>query len=119
MGLINFFQTLFISEETLKSLPRGNQNIVLNMPAWIFVVFGIAVFSGFGGCIALLLKRKVATVLFSISLITTVIQMGRSVINHEYDFFGTPEIIITIIILAILVVAIWFSKHATTKNWIK
>jgi hypothetical protein len=119
MGLINFFQHLFITEETLKSLSEGNQNIIKNMTPWVYVVFGIAVFTGFGGSVALLFKRKAATVLFITSLLASLIQMGRSIINHEYDYFGTAETVTTILILALLVLAIWLSKHATNKNWNK
>jgi hypothetical protein len=53
-----------------------------SMPTWTWAVYAIGVASGTVGAIALLLKRKLATVLFAISLACIVLQFGWTFLGY-------------------------------------
>ncbi|NNF02587.1 MAG: hypothetical protein HKN22_07865 [Bacteroidia bacterium] len=119
MGITNYFQHLFISDEVLQSLPPANQEIILSMPTWIFVVFGIAVFTGLGGSVALLVRKRIAKILFIISLIASLIQLTRSINAGDFEVYGTPEMVVTGMIIGFSVFAIWLSSYANSKTWLR
>ena len=76
--MFNYFIQVFISDVALASLPEKQQALLNATPAWINIVFAIAVFGGFFGCLARLLKKAWAIHLFLTSLIAIVVQMGYS-----------------------------------------
>ena len=108
-----------MSDEVLQAMPEAHQEIIHNMPAWILVVFGIVVFSGAVGSLTFLLKKKIANNLFFISLVGYLMQLGRSVVEKEFEVYGTAEIVVTAMIIGTLIFAIWLPKYASTNNLIR
>jgi len=52
------------------------------MPDWAWSAYAVAVWVGTAGAIAVLLRRRIATLLFAISLVAVIVQFG-------WTFFGT------------------------------
>jgi len=118
MGVANFFMHVTITEEALQAMTENERAMIENSPTWLLFAFGIAVFTGVGGCIALLMKKKVASLMFIVSLVASVLQMGYSsslAINMED---GTPMLIIAFMVIVICVFLVWLAKHSTKKGWI-
>ncbi|MES2173610.1 MAG: sugar transporter [Pseudomonadota bacterium] len=61
--------------------PAGARAFAL-MPAWVWIVYAIAVATGTLGAIALLLRKAIASFLFLISLVCVIVQFG-------FTFLGT------------------------------
>ncbi|NML09183.1 sugar transporter [Sphingobium sp. AR-3-1] len=61
--------------------PAGARAFAL-MPAWVWIVYAIAVATGTLGAIALLLRKAIAAFLFLISLVCVIVQFG-------FTFLGT------------------------------
>lgn len=61
--------------------PAGARAFAL-MPAWVWIVYAIAVATGTLGAIALLLRKAIASFLFLISLACVIVQFG-------FTFLGT------------------------------
>jgi len=119
MGVANFFMHLTITEEALQAMTENERAMIENSPTWLLFAFGIAVFTGVGGCIALLMKKKAAYLLFVVSLITSVLQMGYSASIAMGMEDGTPMLIIAFLVIVFCVFLVWLAKHATKKDWIK
>ena len=68
MGVVAYLKQAYLTEEALAKLPEADQMYYTNVPAWVTAAFAIAVFSGTFGCIALLLRKKLATILLIISV---------------------------------------------------
>jgi hypothetical protein len=66
------------------------------------------------GCLALLIRKKWAYMLFVVSFLTATIQQVYLMATVEGVSFIMP--IMVIVFCAFLV---WFSKMATTKGWLK
>lgn len=110
---------LTITEEALQAMTENERAMIENSPTWLLFAFGIAVFTGVGGCIALLMKKKAAYLLFVVSLITSVLQMGYSASIAMGMEDGTPMLIIAFLVIVFCVFLVWLAKHATKKDWIK
>ena len=68
MGVASYLQQAYMTDEALAALPAEQQALYENVPAWVTGAFALAVFGGLLGCILLLMKKKLAALLFIISL---------------------------------------------------
>lgn len=115
MGVMAYLFQAFITDEMIAALPEEQQaEFLIEHPAWYTAVFALAVFCGALGCLALLIRKKWAFMLFIISFVTATIQQVYILVTVEDASSIMPVMII--IFCAILV---WFSKTAITKGWLK
>ena len=76
MGVFNYLGQVLMSDEVLASLPKDQQLLYQDVPAWVTAAFAVAVFSGTLGAVFLLLKKKIASTFFILSFIGIVTQMS-------------------------------------------
>ena len=113
VGVNAYLQQAYDTEGYREAYTAEQLEIAASAPAWITAVFAIAVFSAFIACILLLVRKKFATLLFIISLIAVVVQMGYGFATGSVISIGIS--VSTVIVALILV---WFSRHATQKSWL-
>jgi len=119
MGVGNFFQHITMTDEALLAMPENERELYNNFPWWVLIAFGLAVFGGSLGSIALFFKKKIAKPLFVISLIGIVVQMGHSLfIANAMDVYGMFAVVLTILLIVLGVFAIWLTNYSVAKNWI-
>lgn len=121
MGVFSFFAHTFISEEALALLPIEQQELYSSYPTWTTFVFAIAVFFGFIGSIALLLKKKFAKPAFLISLCAIIPQMVHNVLfTKSIEVYGIIQTVtMPILVILLGVFALWFSSSSIHKGWLK
>ncbi|MDO7833698.1 sugar transporter [Sphingobium sp. HBC34] len=85
IGLASFVMQYMMDLTELAKTDPYTARIFAAMPAWLWLVFAVAVLAGTTGAIALLLRKRVALSLFLLSLIAVVVQFG-------YSFLGTDLI---------------------------
>ena len=68
--------TMFSNREGLEKAGMNEEQIdlILSTPFWVTIAFGAAVIFGVLGCVALLMRRKLAITLLVISLIAVLAQ---------------------------------------------
>jgi len=119
MGVNQYLQQQYQSEAFKSQYTQEQLELVYNMPSWAIAAFAIAVFAGLLGAFALLLKKKVASLLFLISLIGIIVQMVYNfVIIDSIESYGPGGVIMPILILIIGVFLYLYSKKATTNLWL-
>lgn len=118
MGVVAYLGQAYMTEEVLKALPMDEQEYYNNVPAWVTGVFAIAVFAGVFGSVALLMRKKWATILFVISLLAVIAQF-------IYNFFIQTDVEITgvkmiwpLVVLIIAILLVFLSRKATKEGWI-
>ncbi|MFK7780724.1 hypothetical protein [Psychroserpens sp.] len=115
MGVLMYLTHAFMTEDMIAALPEEQQaEFLVEHPAWYTAAFALAVFCGALGCLALLIRKKWAFVLFVISFITATIQQLYIIFTVEGASPVMP--IMVILVCAFLV---WFAKMSTAKGWIK
>ena len=119
MGVFNYLDQAFMTDKVLETLPKEQQILYLDVPAWVTAAFAIAVFSGTLGSLLLLLKKKIATTFFIISFLGIVGQMSYGLlIDQNSDSYGPMGIAMPIIIIAFGGYLIWYSRKANEHRWL-
>ncbi|AXT59714.1 hypothetical protein D1816_04865 [Aquimarina sp. AD10] len=118
MGVLAYLAQAYITDEAIASLPEAEQSFYNNMPAWVTAAFAIAVFAGALGCILLLLRKKIASILFILSLIGIVMQTTYNFFLQDFIVLSGSRMVMPILVLLVAIFLIWFSKRATVKAWI-
>ena len=120
MGVMSFYMHTFITEEALMALPETERDLYGQYPLWVDILFGIAVFAGTLGSIALLMKKKWAKPLFILSFVTIIIQMFHNLfMTTAMEVYGPASVVMPILVVLIAGFLIWFSMHGIKKNWLQ
>ena len=119
MGVLNYLDQAFMTDKVLEVLPKEQQILYQDVPAWVTAAFAIAVFSGTLGSLLLLLKKKNASTFFIISFLGIMGQMSYGLlIDQSSDSYGPMGIAMPIIIIAFGGYLIWYSKKANEHRWL-
>jgi len=99
-----FFMRVFMSDDTLASMPEDHQHLYRDMPTWVNIAFACEVFGGLVGCIALLMLRRWAWLLFGVSLLGTLAQTTNIwFLPDAIDVMGAPAIVMPVVAIVIAV----------------
>ncbi len=114
LGIMAYLARAFATDEMIAALPEEQQaEFLTEYPAWYTASFAIAVFAGTFGCIALLIRKKWAYGLLALSAIGAIVQ-------HVYLFMNVDiaSYVMPVMVIAVCLFLIWFSKTATAKGWL-
>lgn len=114
LGVMAYLTRAFATEEMIAALPEEQQaEFLIEYPAWYTAAFAIAVFAGALGCLALLLRKKMAYMLLLLSALGAIVQ-------HVYLFMNVemPSMVMPLMVIVVCLFLIWFSKNAISKGWI-
>ena len=110
LGVFAYLGQAYMTDEAKALLPEVDQAFYNNMPSWYTAAFAIAVFAGFLGCLTLLMRKQIATMLLSLSLLGVLAQ-------SVYNFFIQEDMEITattagmpIMIIVVSVFLVWYSR---------
>ena len=119
MGVFNYLVQVLMSDEVLASLPKDQQLLYQDVPAWVTAAFAVAVFSGTLGAVFLLLKKKIAYTFFILSFIGIVTQMSYGLLlDEKTDNYGPLGLLMPLMIIAVGAYLIWYSKKAKENRWL-
>ncbi len=119
MDMSAFIMRVFMLETMLNGMPEVQQGLYLNMPVWVNLVFAAEVFGGVLGSVCLLLKKRWALVLFSISIVGVILQTSYVYfLSEAINIMGTPAIVMPLVAVCIGAGLIVFTKSAISKDWI-
>ena len=119
MGVFNYLTQAFMTNEVLATLPKDQQLLYEDVPAWVTAAFATAVFSGTVGALLLLLKKKNASIFFILSFVGIIIQMTYGLlINENTDSYGSLALLMPLMIIAVGAYLIWYSKKAIENRWL-
>ena len=112
LGVVAYLMQAYMTEEDLLALPLEEQALYSDIPAWVTAAFALAVFGGLLGCLLLLLRKKLATFVFIISLIGIIVQMIYNVfMSKAAEVFGPGNMIMPLMVIVIGTFLIWYSKR--------
>lgn len=115
MGVLAYLIRAFVTDEMIATLPAEQQaEFAVVYPSWVTAAFAMAVFCGTLGAILLLMRKKLATLLFAISAIAAIAQHIYIFTNVAVNSYVMP--VLVIIVCAFLV---WFSRKFTEQGILK
>ena len=109
MGCLNYIMQANV--DAVAQMPELYQAIIAARPAWATAAFAIAVFGGAVGCILLLLRRRVASAAFVVSLIAIA---GHSVFTLRVAGV-TPSLVLVVLVGVAL---LWYTSIARRSGWL-
>jgi hypothetical protein len=119
-GVMAWVMDLMTDEAGLAELSAAQRQLYSARPSWLFAVYGVAIFSGLGGAIGLLLRKSWASMLFALSLAAIVVQFGYTFFAmHAVQVLGAAAAIpFPLVIFLIGVALLWFARRARKVGWI-
>ncbi len=112
LGVVAYLMQAYMTQEDLLALPLEEQALYLDIPAWVTAAFALAVFGGLLGCLLLLLRKKLATFVFIISLIGIIVQMIYNVfMSKATEVYGPGNMMMPLMVIIIGTFLIWYSKR--------
>ncbi len=116
LGVGAFFARMTLD---LGALPAGQRVFYELIPVWATAAFATAVFAGALGCVALLLRKTWASVLFALSLLGIVVQVAHShLLADGFEVFGTAGLVMPTLTIGIAIALLILAKHSTTRGWL-
>lgn len=120
MGCASFYFHVVYGADMDPKATDWDRAFFAALPAWLNIVYAVAVGAGLLGSIALLMRSKQATLLYILSLIAVVVQFGY--------IFGATDLLaykgvatavpFPVFIAVVAVFQIWFAKRAERRGWI-
>ncbi|MEM6514151.1 MAG: hypothetical protein AAF660_14145 [Pseudomonadota bacterium] len=121
MGLTSFAMQMTATPEQLAQMypTEAQQAFVNNVPGWATAAYAIAVIGGVLGCVALLLRRSVAKILFGLSIGGVIVQNGYGfVVANGIEVFGAAAAVLPLLVIAIGVALLLYTGRAQNKGWV-
>lgn len=119
MGVFTYLGQAYMTDEVLGALSYSERVLYESTPAWVTAAFAIAVFGGTLGSILLLLRKKLATSVFIVSLIGILTQMTYNfMMRKAAEVYGPGGMIIPVMVILFGFFLVWYSKQSTTKGWL-
>jgi hypothetical protein len=119
-GVMAWVMDLMTDEAALAEFSDAQRQLYAARPQWLFAVYGVAIFSGLGGAIGLLLRKSWATTLFILSLVAIIVQFGYTFIAmRAVELLGAAAAIpFPLVIFLIGVALVWFAQKSRKMGWI-
>ncbi len=120
MGAMAYLAQVTMSPETLQALPENERALMESTPAWATGAFAVAVWGGTLGSILLLLRTKLASLVFILSFVGILVQMVHAFgMSKSIEVYGPGGMIMPTMVLIIGAGLIAFSRKATANGWMK
>ena len=126
MGLWVYYDFVISTPETMaKYVASGTYSqayadYLLGTPAWSTAVFALAVCSGALGALCLVLRRTWAVFLYMLSLLFITISLGNMfLVDKVHTVMSNGQIGMEAVVFSLGLLAVWVSKKAKNKTWLK
>ena len=120
IGVFAFYTDVTMNAEMLATLDDYDRAMYLRRPTWFATVYGLATWGGFLGGVALLLRRRLAVIVFLLSAVAIVVQFGWVFgVTDLIAEKGVWTLIFPAVILAIAIFQIWFASLAKKRGWLR
>lgn len=117
MGVGAYLADAYASPEMIAERSEEVQALYDARPAWATAAFATAVFGGALGCILLLLRKKIATPVFIVSLVGILAQFCYNFcMANTMDVYGPGSIAMPIMVIVIGIYLIYYSRKNTTNG---
>ncbi|RCS27012.1 hypothetical protein DUT90_07810 [Polaribacter sp. WD7] len=120
MGVGAYLGQALMTDEMKKMIPEDQLTILENTPIWATAAFAIAVWFGVLGAVLLLFRKKIAKMVFLISLLGVLVQLIYNIfMTNAIEAFGVSSIIQPLVTVSISVFLVWFANNNIEKGVLK
>lgn len=99
---------------------ENQRRLIESTPAWVTGAYAVAVFSGLAGAVALLLRRRWAVALLTLSLIAALLQFGWVILFSEAArLLGSGALVLPIVVMVVAALLVAFARSARRRGWLR
>lgn len=118
-GCYACWQQVRLGADAMGPASAHDRALYAALPGWYNSIYAAAVGFGTAGGVALLARRRSATIFFAVSLIAVAVQFGwlfatTDIVAHKGAGTVLP---FPFLIAAVAVFALWFSLRARRRRW--
>ena len=119
-GAAAFVMDLMTDEAALAQMSAAQRELYEARPAWIFAMYAVAILSGLGGALALLLREAWAVHALTLSLVAVVSQCGSVLFGMRAleRVGGAEALTVPIIVFVAGTLVLWLAVKAKGSRWI-
>ena len=119
IGLASLVMDFLMDEATLMQMSAPQRELYETRPQWIFLVYALAIFSGLLGTLGLLMRQRWSLPVLVVSLLAALVQFGYTLfVMDAIGLIGAAAALpFPLLIIAIGVFLVWFSRHARVQGW--
>jgi hypothetical protein len=119
-GVAAFVGQITMSPEAVAQLPQEQQEMWASMPGWAWVAYAVAVFAGLGGALCLFLRKRLAAILFPVSLLAVLVQFSYPfLIAKGLQTLGASALIFPVFIIFMAALQSWLARQWIMKGWLQ
>jgi hypothetical protein len=120
VGVMAYLGDVTQSSEDLAAMSQTMRDLYASRPTWAAGGFAAAVFGGLLGGILLVLRKKLATSVFVVSILGLLV--------HNYYWFGMSKVhqlfpdnsqAMPITVMAVAILLAWFARFSSGKGWLR
>ena len=116
LGVVSYLMTVKMSPA---AMPEAERALYQDIPAWVTSSFAIAVFGGTLACILLLMRKRLATTLFLVSLLAILLQMGHAFfMTNMLAVRGAAGAALPVCVIVAALFLLWYSRGAQSRGWL-
>ena len=120
LGVMAYLGNVYMTDEMKAALPPEQLELMESTPSWVMGAFAIAVWAGLLGSIALLIRKKWAKILLTLSLVAILAQMTHGIfMTNSSEVYGQVQgLIIPLSTIVIGFALVFFARIAHKKHWL-
>ncbi len=118
-GVMAYLSSVYMTDEMKAAMTADQLNLAESTPVWATAAFAIATWGGLLGCIALVFRKKWASLVFFLSFIAIVIQLGHAfLMTNVTEVYGLLQgLVLPLFVLLIGLSLLLYSRYAERRNW--
>lgn len=118
-GIVGVASDLLLSAADIKALPPSQQAIYYAQPVWFAFASVLAVVAGTLGCVAFLLRKRWALIIFYVSLVGIVAQdIAFIIVARAAGPLGTFPVVLQSCVLIIGIALVVLARIAVRRAWL-
>ena len=87
-------------------------------PIWVTAAFALAVWVGAAGALMLVLRRKYAEMLLTVSLVAVLVWLaGLLLVTGLRENMSANDLLVAIVVTALTWTIFWFARHSRQRGW--
>ena len=89
-------------------------------PTWVTAAFALAVWVGAAGALMLVLRRKYAEMLLTVSLVAVLVWLaGLLLVTGLRENMSANDLLVAIVVTALTWTIFWFARHSRQRGWLR
>lgn len=117
VGAFDYLATQLPIEDYMAAFSQEQLAYFYGFPSWVVAAWALAVWSALGGSLALLLRRRWAVPLFTLSLLAMVVTATYNfVLTNGADVMGRAGVIFSAVIAAASVLLVIYSRAMVRRH---